>query len=118
YSKDDMTIFLSSGFEPKSTVKTATGAIDQPMIKTVKQGISGQGIVQIDPVKGARSFLIQYGAILPGGIAPVTWSSTPAVKSVPATKINGLTPATTYAFQVRALGPDGYTDWSPSITRT
>ena len=86
--------------------------------KAVKQGVSSQGIVQIGPVRGARSYFIQYGAIPPGGTAPIIWSTTPAVKSVPATKINGLTPATTYAFQVRALGPDGYTDWSPSITRT
>lgn len=120
YSKDDMTIFLSSGFEVKSTAKiAATGPIDQPTLKTVKQGISGQALVQIKPVKGARSYFIQYGAILPGGTVPANWSTSPVVKSRPATKINGLIPATTYAFQVRALGPDNvYTDWSPSITRT
>lgn len=28
-----------------------------------------------------------------------------------------LTPGTTYAFQVRALGPLGYTDYSDSVTR-
>ena len=31
--------------------------------------------------------------------------------------INGLTPGTTYLFQVRALGRSGYTDWSDSATR-
>ena len=119
YSKDDMNTFLSSGFEAKAATKApATVAIDQPTLKTVKQGISGQGVVQINGVKGARSYFIQYGAMGAGGAAPINWSISPAVNSRPATKINGLTPATTYAFQVRALGPEGFTDWSPSITRT
>jgi hypothetical protein len=30
--------------------------------------------------------------------------------------VNGLTPGTTYAFQVRVRGPLGYTDWSDSVT--
>jgi len=68
-------------------------------------------------VKGARSYVIQYGAMGSGGTLPATWTATPAIKSKPATKINGLTPGTTYAFQVRALGHEGYTDWSHSVTR-
>jgi len=31
--------------------------------------------------------------------------------------VNGLTPGTTYVFQVRALGRLGYTDWSGTVTR-
>ena len=34
----------------------------------------------------------------------------------PSTTIAGLTPGTTYAFQVRALTKNGYTDWSDSVT--
>jgi len=32
------------------------------------------------------------------------------------TTISNLTPGATYAFQVRALGRLGYTDWSDSMT--
>ena len=32
-------------------------------------------------------------------------------------RVEGLMPGTTYAFQVRALGRLGYTDWSDSTTR-
>ena len=31
--------------------------------------------------------------------------------------VTGLTPGTIYAFQVRAMGRLGYTDWSDSATR-
>ena len=34
-----------------------------------------------------------------------------------AAPINGLTPGTMYAIQVRAYGKLGYTDWSDSATR-
>jgi hypothetical protein len=73
-------------------------------------------VIKPKAIKGARSYVIQYGPTGSGGTPPVTWLSTPAIKAQPATKIKGLTPGTMYAFQVRALGPDGYTDWSPSIT--
>ena len=117
YSKDDMTIFLSSGFEAASTTRTSPGPLDQPTIESIKQGGTGQAVIKPKAIKGARSYVIQYGPTGSGGTPPVTWLSTPAIKAQPATKINGLTPGTMYAFQVRALGPDGYTDWSPSITR-
>ena len=41
------------------------------------------------------------------------WTTTGLPGSKKAT-ISNLTPATTYAFQIRALGQLGYTDWSDS----
>src|SRR5690348_13749168 len=95
YCKDDKTIFLTSGFETKSTTKTPPAPLDQPTIESVDQGNTGQAVVKINPVKGARSYVIQFGGMGPGGTPPTTWSTTPAIKSKPPTKINGLTPGTT-----------------------
>ena len=40
----------------------------------------------------------------------MTGAKTPAL-------LNGLTPGTTYAVQIRAYGTLGYTEWSDSVTR-
>jgi hypothetical protein len=117
YSKNDMTIFLSSGFEAASTARTSAGPLAQPTIESTKQGSTGQAVIKLKAVRGARSYLVQYGLMGPDGAPPASWSSTPAIKAKPATRIDGLQPGKMYAFQVRALGPDGYTDWSPSLTR-
>ena len=49
--------------------------------------------------------------------APSTWGSATLTAARNAAPVNRLTPGTTYAFQVRALGKLGYTDWSDSATR-
>ena len=55
-------------------------------------------------------------AALTGG-TPGAWT----IQLVPSAKgsapVNGLTPGTSYALQVRAAGLLGYTDWSDSVTR-
>ena len=71
-----------------------------PTVEKVKQGPSGRAVHQ----KRQRSPTLRHD--------PAAWTSTPAIKSRPATKITRLTPGTMYAFQVRALGHEGYTDWS------
>jgi hypothetical protein len=115
--KDDMTIFLSSGFQAKASTRTPQVQPPAPKIKAVRQGPTGVALVDIEAVNGARGYVIEYGVIGNGGTPPAAWMNTPAVKSRPATRISGLTPGVNYAFQVRALGPEGYTDWSPSVTR-
>jgi hypothetical protein len=112
-SAGNMDVVVSSGFEPKSTTRSSQ-PLDQPTIKVVDQGTSGELLVNITPVKRARSYEIRYG--IPS--APVSaW----AVKAVPVAKqpvsIDGLTAATLYSFQVRAFGTLGFTDWSAAYNR-
>ena len=45
------------------------------------------------------------------------WATQPVSKTRPAASVTGLTPGTTYAFQVRSLGDSGYSDWSDSVMR-
>ena len=60
--------------------------------------------------------LLAKGAIGPGQATPKAWvtQTVPNAKTAP---INGLTPGTTYAIQVRAYGSLGHTEWSDSATR-
>ena len=47
---------------------------------------------------------------------PGSWVEVPATGTRSIT-VFGLTPGANYAFQMRALGRAGYTDWSDSVTR-
>ena len=114
--KDDMTIFLKSGFEAASTAKSVAQPLSQSIRKIDPGPNSGQLQVTILAVPGALSYELRWAAIGNGG--PLgAWTSQPAGKTRPATSVAGLTPGTTYAFQVRALTSSGYSDWSDSVTR-
>jgi hypothetical protein len=45
--KEDMNIFLSSGFQPRSTARAQAQPLGQPMILGISQGITGQLLVSI-----------------------------------------------------------------------
>lgn len=113
---EDMAAFKSSGFEPASNTKAAPQPLAAPSIRKVKHGTrSGQLLVYVRSSGRAKAYDLRY--------APVTISAPPAVwteEFLPhvrsAFAVNGLTPGTTYAFQARARGPLGYTDWSDSVT--
>jgi hypothetical protein len=57
---------------------------------------------------------VQYATLKGGVPGPGTVVDVMRVKS--AFKISGLTPATMYAFQLQAIGPNNRSDWSNSIT--
>lgn len=116
--KDDMNTFLTSGFQARSTARTPAQALEQPVILSIDQNISGELLVSAKSVgRAAKHYDLRYGQVGAGGATPATWAmvTVPSVK--PAVQINGLTPGTTYAFQVRAYGKSGYTEWSDSMTR-
>jgi hypothetical protein len=118
---EDMTTFLLSGFTAKPTTKAAPQPLAVPTLTSVLEGaVSGQLKVKIASVPGGLSYDLRYGAMPPGvttpGTTPATWTDM-VVTSTKAFTVSGLTPGTVYAFQVRALGRLGYTDWCDSITR-
>src|ERR1051325_4058166 len=67
--KDDMTIFLSSGFEAKSTTRSAPAPTATPGIVKVDQGKTGEAVVKINPVLNARSYEIRSGALGSGALS-------------------------------------------------
>jgi hypothetical protein len=115
--KEDMNTFLSSGFQPRSSTRAVAQPLDQPVILNIDQGTTGQLLASIKPVRRARSYELRYGAAGAGGAAPAAWSTLTVPNAKTAVPINGLTPGTTYAVQVRAYGQLGYTEYSDSATR-
>ena len=116
HSDGDKAIFTSSGFVPASTTKAPPSPLPLPVIRSAYQGaISGEIVVQIEAIRRAVDYEIRYGVQV-NGVAPSSWTSQVVTKVQPPVGFQGLTPGTVYAFQVRALGRVGYTDWTDSAT--
>jgi len=115
---DDPTILASSGFQQQATpVRTPPQPLDGPPSFKVENGPnSGQAIIRGKSVPKAVSYVPRYAAIGSDG-KPGSWTELAPVTVIRSITVNGLTPGTTYAFQVRALGRAGYTNWSDSVTR-
>ena len=114
--KDDITTFLKSGFQPKSTVKAPKQSLSK-FIRNITPGRnSGQFQVALVAVDGAEVYEVRCTPNVnntPG--TPITQLVT---KTRPAVTITGLTPGTAYAIQVRSFSDAaGFTDWSDPISR-
>ena len=115
--KDDLNIFLTSGFTPRSNTRTPAQPLAQPTVSSLDQGNTGQLLVSIKSVKKAKTYELRVGPVGTGGATPASWVTQTIPNAKTATPVNGLTPGTTYAVQVRAYGHLGYTEWSDSATR-
>ena len=114
--KDDITIFLSSGFTPAASTKNTTPPVSESIRKIEPGPNSGQMLVTLMKFPGAASYLVQWAPVGAEG-APGSWTTKPAAAVRPPVLISGLTPGTTYVFQARAVTKTGYSDWSESVTR-
>jgi hypothetical protein len=109
-----MAKFQSSGFEPVVINRSASPALSQNVRSLDHGANSGEIVVRLKADPEALSYELRFAAEN-NGAAPV-WT-TQLVTSVKAPiTLRGLTPGTTYAFQVRSTTRSGYTDWSDSIT--
>jgi hypothetical protein len=115
-SKEDMNVFLSSGFQPRSSARTAAQPLDRPVILGIEQGAPGELVVSIKSLGRVRPYELRYGVQGAGGADPAVWSMLTRPNARPIS-VSGLTAGTTYAFQVRAYGPLGYTEYSASMAR-
>ncbi len=116
HADNDMALFTSSGFMPASTTKVPPSPLPVPVIRTVDHGaVSGELVIQVGAIRKAVHYEIRYGAQVNGAV-PSSWTTTVVTKVKPAVAFQGLTPGTVYAFQVRALGTLGYTDWTDWAT--
>jgi hypothetical protein len=115
---DDPAILKSSGFQQQATpVRTPPQPLAGPPSFKVENGPnSGEAIMRGKPVLKAVSYTPRYAAMGSDG-KPGSWTELPPVTVIRAITVKGLTPGTTYAFQMRALGRAGYTDWSDSVNR-
>jgi Fibronectin type III domain len=114
--KGDTKAFVSSGFVAVAPrPKGAAQPIAVPPIVKIDQGITGQLLVTLQSVK-ARSYDLRYAPVPVAGAA-INWTTVVVPNAKPAVPVNNLTPGTTYTFQVRAFGKQGFTEWSSSVER-
>jgi hypothetical protein len=119
-SKNDVDTFISSGFELAGGRGTSGEARSTPRMLWVRQGSkSGELIAAWTPLyREANHYELRWGAQGPNGEPPDPWTIEKHVQARRPARIEGLTPATIYVFQVRAFGKDGlHTDWSNPATR-
>ena len=115
--REDLGIFKSSGFQTVATTRTSSELLSKPVILNVENGdLSGQIVVKVKPIPKALSYEVQYASIGADG-KPGSWTLLPPFTNSRPFLVNALTPGTVYAFQVRALGKSGYTEWSDSANR-
>jgi hypothetical protein len=113
----DPAIVTASGFVLAPPRKhSAPQPVAQPTIASIEQGNSGQLVISIKPVPKAHGYDVRR-APLANGVPAANWIITTVTATKTPIVIDDLTPGTIYAFQVRALGKLGYTDWSDSATR-
>ncbi len=94
----------------------AQGELDTPVITGILNAGSGQLKLRIDPIPNARCYEARYALIGPGG-APGPWQDGGLFTNSRKIIIPGLTPGSTYAFQIRAVGGStGYSDWSDQVS--
>jgi hypothetical protein len=110
-SNDDPAIFATSGFVP-APPRVPPQPLPPASIEWIDRGpVAGQVVVKVKKVPKAISYGLQYAAVVTPGTLPTSWTALalPGSKKV---TVSNLTPGANYAFQVRALGRLGYTNWS------
>ncbi len=115
-SKDDLTVFLSSGFGVRPSMRTRTQPVSEFIRKIDPGDNSGQLLVSISAVPDAYSYQVRWAA---SGTAETAaaWTIHSVGKTQPPVTIGNLTPGAAYVFQARALTDAGFTDWSDPVTR-
>ena len=115
-SNDDLATFKTSGFVPAPISRTPPEPLPAASIEWIDRGpATGQIVVKPKGLPKAISYDLHYGLVANAGTPPATWITL----NLPGSKkltISNLTPGATYAFQIRAMGRLGYTDWSDPMT--
>jgi hypothetical protein len=111
-SNGDMAVFQTSGFQAAAP-KTTPAPLTEKIRKVGHGPNSGQITVWLKSVAKASSYELRYAV---ANAAALVWISVPASSVRQPLILTGLTPATTYLLQARALIKGTYTDYSDSIS--
>ena len=88
-----------------------------PSILNIRFGNSTELVLKVTPIAHARCYEVRFAAIGAEN-APGSWQTAGMFTNSRSMTINGLTPGTTYMFQVRAIGRSTrYSDWSNPVSR-
>jgi hypothetical protein len=115
---EDPADILSSGYDLFSTSYAEPKPLDQPSIREVRQGKSGELRVMLKTVgRDAKYYVLRHGPQDDNGVVD-KWTDMNVTKDVSyGVPLTGLKPGTTYVFQVCAQGKLGMTDWSDPYTK-
>jgi len=113
--KDDLTVLQSSGFTAVSTTRAPRIPLTEKIRKIDPGPNSGEQAITIVDDPSAASYEMRWAPTVNG--VPGNWTVHSVTKTRPPAVIGGLTPGTSYTFQVRVLRNTGWTDWSDAVTR-
>jgi hypothetical protein len=111
---NDPAVLLSSGFQAASTTRDRS-PLANPSILSVDLGNSAELLLKVSPIARAKCYEVRMAAMGAGNV-PAPWQNAGLFTSSRIT-VADLVPGSTYAFQVRAIGTNGYTDWSNPVSR-
>jgi hypothetical protein len=111
---NDLASLLSTGFKAASTNR-AQSALPAPIISGILNGSAGQHLPQIGAIANSAGYESRFAVIGADGTQG-PWQTGQYAPNTRELAINGLTPGTLYAVQVRALGGStNYSDWSDTV---
>jgi hypothetical protein len=113
---NDLSVLLSSGFQAAVTTRVRS-PLANPSILNVGFGNSTELVLKVTPIAHARCYEVRSAAVSAENI-PGPWQTAGMFTNSRSMTIDGLTPGTTYMFQVRAIGGSTrYSDWSNPVSR-
>jgi hypothetical protein len=113
---NDLAVLLSSGFQAAATTRNRS-PLANPSILGVDFGNSTELVLKVTPIARANCYEVRSAAVGAGNV-PWPWQTTGLFTAARSMIIAGLVPATTYVFQVRAIGGStGSGDCSNPVSR-
>jgi len=113
---NDLSVLLSSGFQAAVTTRVRL-PLANPSILNLGLGNSTELVLKVTPIAHAKCFEVRM-AVVGAGNTPGPWQTAGLFTNSRSMTIDGLTPGTTYMFQVRAVGGSTrYSDWSNPVSR-
>ena len=113
---DDVQLVVKAGFQARATSARSQTQLDKATILSVENVHTRQVVVNARKVSGAKLYEAQTAIVSANNTG--SFQSAGVFSKARSMTITGLTPGTTYAIQVRALGGStGSGDWSDTVTR-
>ena len=118
-SYNDPAIFATSGLEALPSAHVPHQPLDRPRIPKIDHGaVSGELLVWMPPsLRKIIKYDLRHAPVDADGVPTGEWTERIVTSSQGPVSIKNLKPGTVYAFQIRALGKLGHTDWSDSVTK-
>ena len=110
---NDLAILLSSGFQAAAATRDRS-PLANPSILGIDRGNSDELMLKVTPIARAKCYEVR-SAVVGAGNGQGPWQQAGIFTSSRITIAN-LVPTTTYAFQVRAIGASGNTEWSDPVS--